>query len=97
MVCTRKKELVDAYSEDERAMLAKESHALPDGSYPMPDCAAVQRAVDAYGRAPDSHRKALASLIYRRNEDLGCGHDLQKLAVDAGKEPAHTEEEASHA
>ena len=79
------------FSEDEREHLAREHHALPDGSYPMPDCDAVRRAIDSYGRAPDSHRKALAALIYRRNEELGCGHDLEAIADEAGREPGHEE------
>ena len=67
------------YSEDERARLAAEGKALPDGSYPMPDCEAVGDAIDAYGRAPESHRKELRALIRKQNSDLECGHDLDKL------------------
>lgn len=67
------------FTEQERARLAWEGHALPDGSYPMPDCDAVRRAIDSYGRAPQSHRAPLAALIRRRNEELGCGHELDKL------------------
>lgn len=61
------------FSEDQRAGLAKSGHALPDGSYPMPDCDAVRRARESYGRAPESHRAALRALINRRNKELGCG------------------------
>ena len=67
------------YSEDQRARLAAEHKALPDGSYPMPDCDAVTDAIDAYGRAPASHRAGLRALIRRRNSELGCGHHLDKL------------------
>jgi hypothetical protein len=67
------------FSEQQRATLAHEDEALPDGSYPMPDCDAVRRAIDSYGHAPDSHRPALRRLIRRRNADLGCGHKLDKL------------------
>ena len=67
------------YSEEERAKLAAEGKALPDGSYPMPDCAAVDDAIHAYGRAPESHRHAVAVLIRKRNEELGCNHNLEKL------------------
>lgn len=67
------------YSEETRASLAGQHEALPDGSYPMPDCAAVQDAIHAYGRAPQSHRAELRALIRRRNEELGCGHELDKL------------------
>lgn len=67
------------YSEDERAALARQGHALPDGSYPMPDCPAVDDAVHAYGRAPESHRPPLRALIRRRNDELKCGRNLDKL------------------
>jgi hypothetical protein len=61
------------FSEQERAALARQGHALPDGSYPMPDCDAVRRAHDAYGRAPESHRAEVRALANRRNKELGCG------------------------
>lgn len=67
------------YSEHERAQLAAQGHALPDGSYPMPDCGAVSDAIDSYGRAPESHRQDLRALIRKRNDELGCGHHLDKL------------------
>ena len=67
------------FSEKEREKLAKEGKALPDGSYPMPDCDAVRRAIHSYGRAPESHRPGLAALIRRRNAELGCGHHLEEL------------------
>ena len=67
------------FSEEQRASLASKGQALPDGSYPMPDCDAVRRAIDSYGRAPDSHRAQLRALIRKRNSELGCGHDLDKL------------------
>lgn len=71
------------FSEPERERLAREGKALPDGSYPMPDCDAVRRAIHSYGRAPESHRHALARLIRRRNEQLRCGHHLDELEDEA--------------
>ena len=62
-------------SEKGRATSAKSGHALPDGSYPMPDCDAVARARQAYGRAPESHRAALVRKINQRNRELNCGED----------------------
>lgn len=62
--------------------MAKAGHALPDGSYPMPDCDAVRRAIHSYGRAPDSHRAPLAALIRKRNDQLSCGHELGELATE---------------
>jgi hypothetical protein len=67
------------FSEEERRRLAAGGSALPDGSYPMPDCDAVRRAIDSYDRAPASHRAELRALIRRRNDQLGCGHQLDKL------------------
>jgi hypothetical protein len=67
------------YSEAERAELARKGHALPDGSFPMPDCAAVGDAIDAYGRAPETHRPELRALIRKRDADEKCGHRLDKL------------------
>ena len=63
------------FSEGERARLARDGNALPDGSYPMPDCDAVKRAHQAYGRAPEGHKAAVRALANRRNKELGCGLD----------------------
>jgi len=61
------------FSEAERRELAAKGQALPDGSYPMPDCDAVRRAHHAYGRAPAGHRAAVRALANKRNRELGCG------------------------
>ncbi len=75
------------YSEEERAHLAEQGHALPDGSYPMPDCEAVRDAVEAYGRAPESHRGPLKDLINKRKDELGCDDvHLEKLEEHDGGE-----------
>lgn len=70
------------FSEEQRADLANKGHALPDGSYPMPDCDAVKRAHKAYGRAPESHRGALAALLRKRNDELRCGVELDGLDTE---------------
>ncbi len=62
-----------AFSETQRQQLADRGEALPDGSYPMPDCDGVSRAREAYGRAPESHRPMLRALINKRNRELNCG------------------------
>lgn len=67
------------FTEEERTTYAENGQALPDGSYPMPDCDAVERAIESYGHAPPSHRADLAALIERRNEELKCGHSLDKI------------------
>ena len=71
-------------SEQERHEAAQRGEALPDGSYPMRDCDEVRDAITAYGRAPDSHRADLAALIRKRNAQLQCGHNLDRLGEPAG-------------
>lgn len=73
------------YSEEARAEAAAAGHALPDGSYPMRTCQEVGDAITAYGRAPEQHRAELGALIRRRNDELGCGHPLDKLS-EPGRE-----------
>lgn len=68
------------FTEEQRQQGAAEGTALPDGSYFMPDCDAVGRAITSYGRAPESHRAPLAELIRQRNDELGCHHPLDELA-----------------
>lgn len=70
------------YSEAARHQAAAKGEALPDGSYPMRDCGEVSDAIDAYGRAPESHRAELRALIRERNSALGCNHHLDKLAEE---------------
>lgn len=65
------------FTEEERTEYAENGQALPDGSYPMPDCDAVKRAIESYGHAPESHRDDLAALIHRRNEELSCGLEFR--------------------
>jgi len=67
------------YSEAARQRAADEGNALPDGSYPIRDCAELGDAIDAYGRAPESHRAQLRALIRKRNDELSCGAHLEKL------------------
>jgi hypothetical protein len=61
------------FTEEQRAEYARRGWALPDGSYPMPDCDAVRRAHESYGRSPEGHRAAVRALANRRNRELGCG------------------------
>ena len=60
------------FSDDERRRLEAEGDTGYGTSYPMPDCDAVQRAVEAYGRAPIEHRAELRRAIVRRKIELGC-------------------------
>jgi hypothetical protein len=65
----------------QRDELAAKGHAMEDTSYPMPDCQYVKCALLAFerGQVADSHRHKLAILIRQRDEDLGCGLDLDSL------------------
>jgi hypothetical protein len=85
------------FSEEERTEYAEMSppQALPDGSYPMPDCDAVERAIEAFPHAPESHREDLAALIIRRNEELACGHDFHPAEAGGGGEE-HGGSEENH-
>ncbi len=58
--------------EGERRELAAKGDTGYGDSYPMPDCDAVRRAVEAYGRAPAEHRAELRRAIVRRRAELGC-------------------------
>lgn len=72
--------MADEISEDERQALARKGWALPDGSYYIRNCQDLHNAVSAYGRAPESHRPALARLIRKRHGELGgCGITLEAL------------------
>ena len=64
------------FSDEERERLASEGDALDSGAYPLPDCDAVRRAVQAYGRAKPEDRAALRRLITRRHVELGCTEPL---------------------
>ena len=44
---------------------------MPDGSYPTPDCDALRRAFEAYGRETGT-RAALRRYLVRRKAELGC-------------------------
>ena len=63
------------YSEEERAQLASEGNALPDGSFPIKTCDDAENARHDYGRAPESHRAAVVSLINKREAELHCGRE----------------------
>lgn len=60
------------FSEEERRRLEAEGQTGYGESYPMPDCDAVRRAVESYGRAPEEHRAELRRQIVRRKLELGC-------------------------
>lgn len=64
------------FPEDERRRLEAEDETGYGSSYPMPDCDAVRRAVESYGRAPAGRRAALRRAIVLRHVELGCTNPL---------------------
>jgi hypothetical protein len=64
------------FTDSQRQRLEAEGETGYGTSYPMPDCDAVRRAVQAYGRAPAAHRSALRRAIVARHLELGCTDPL---------------------
>lgn len=64
------------FSEEERHELEEEGDTGYGESYPMPDCDAVKRAVESYGRAPLEKRAELRRAIIRRHGELSCPEPL---------------------
>ena len=55
--------------------LAAKGEAMPDGSYPTPDCDYLSHAVEAYGRETKD-KAALRRYLTRRAIELGCADRL---------------------
>lgn len=72
-------------SHEERMRLAAEGKAMPDGSYPTPNCTYLQHAVQAYGRETGS-KEALRKYLVRRAVALGC---TEHIPDDWHVEAAH--------
>lgn len=67
------------FTTEQRKSLAKKGHAMKDGSYPIENCEDAKNAREAYGRAPDGKRSAVAAHIRTRESALGgCGRDSFK-------------------
>jgi transcriptional regulator with XRE-family HTH domain len=62
------------YSPEQRDKMAKNGEALPDGSFPIADCADLENAISAFGRASDKD-KAKAH-IKKRAKALDCDVEL---------------------
>lgn len=60
------------FSPQSREAMAGKGHAMPDGSFPIPDPDAVSRAVQSIGRADPNKRAAVRNHIIRRARALGC-------------------------
>jgi len=57
-------------SVDDRMILAKKGHAMPDGAYPIRDEEDLKNAIQAYGRAKASERAAVRRFIIKRARSL---------------------------
>jgi hypothetical protein len=80
------------YSPEQRDKMAKNGEALPDGSFPIADCADLENAISAFGRASDK-AKAKAH-IKKRAKALDCDVELpEDWAVEDADEPGLGEEE----
>lgn len=62
------------YSPEERERMAKDGEALPDGSFPIADCADLENAIQAFGRAKD--KAAAKKHIKKRASALDCDVEL---------------------
>ena len=58
------------FSQAQRDEYAASGIAMPDGSYPIPDRGALRRAVQSYGRAPESERDKVKAHIVKRARAL---------------------------
>ena len=58
------------YSPEQRKKMAKDGSAMPDGSFPIADCADLKNAIQAIGRASDP--AAAKRHIKKRKRALGC-------------------------
>jgi hypothetical protein len=82
------------FSADERKALAKKGHALKDGSYPIENCKDAENAREAYGRAPEGKRSAVAAHIKKRESELKCSHGEFKPGSDNSTDLVITDEDA---
>jgi hypothetical protein len=57
-------------SDEERIKLAKKGQAMPDGAYPIRNVDDLKNAIQAYGRAKDSERRAVRKHITKQARAL---------------------------
>ena len=63
------------YNAAARKRMAKSGAALPDGSFPIANCADVSNARQAIGRTPPGNRARVQRHIAKRESALGCAKD----------------------
>jgi hypothetical protein len=84
------------YSPEQRDKMAKNGEAMPDGSFPIADCADLENAIQAVGRASDPD-KAKAH-IKKRMKALDCDVELPdgwSLEEEDGEVEPETDEKTS--
>lgn len=59
-----------AYTAEQRRKMAKSGEAMPDGSFPIANCADAERAIHAQGRA--KNQNAAVAHIKKRVRAMGC-------------------------
>lgn len=62
------------YTKEQREEMAKKGEAMPDGSFPIADCADLENAISAFGRAKD--KEAAKKHIKKRASALDCDVEL---------------------
>jgi hypothetical protein len=65
----------DVFAEptaEQRRRWADRGIALPDGSFPVPDCDYAEKAIRAQGRAKPEDRDRVVRHIKKRVRALGC-------------------------
>src|SRR5690606_36677748 len=62
------------YSPEARERMAKNGEAMPDGAYPIAECADLKNAIQAIGRAKDP--EATKRHIKKRAKALDCDIEL---------------------
>lgn len=62
------------YSPEERERMAENGEAMPDGSFPIADCADLDNAIQSIGRAKD--QEAAKAHIKKRAKALDCDTEL---------------------
>lgn len=65
-----------AISAEERRRAARSGAALPDGSFPIRNCADAANAIHAQGRAPAAKRGRVRAHIRKRVGALGCSGSI---------------------
>lgn len=66
------------YTAAQRAQLAKEDKAMPDGSFPIVDQEDLKNAVSAFGLGTNNSSGAIKAFIKRRAAALGLTSQVPK-------------------